>query len=165
MKIIDNNGRLFGKISIIDVAVVLLVAVLAVALNHKAQLPQTSTNTENTPITFQLWVRNQRPEILDAIHVNDGLYDPDRSTGGSLGQIREIQVSDGTQQGEMSDGTVAQLPCEGRVDLLITVDGSGLVENGSFILNRVYELGVNASRTMNTKYATFTATVVDIRQG
>lgn len=165
MKIMDNNGRLFGKISIIDVAVVLLVAALAVALNHKAQLPQTSTNVENAPITFQIWVRNQRPEILNAIHEGDSLYDPDRSTGGSLGQITQIQVSDGTQQGELVDGSVVQAPCEERVDLLITLEGSGLVENGSFILNRVYELGVNASRTMNTKYATFTATVVDIREG
>ena len=30
MKIIDNNGRLFGKISVIDVLVVLVVAVLQV---------------------------------------------------------------------------------------------------------------------------------------
>ena len=31
MKIIDKNGRLFGKISIIDVLVVLMVAILAAA--------------------------------------------------------------------------------------------------------------------------------------
>ena len=43
MKVIDKNGRLFGKVSIIDVVVVLLVIVLAVALRYKAQLPQTGT--------------------------------------------------------------------------------------------------------------------------
>ena len=32
MKIIDNNGRLFGTISVIDVIVILIVAVMAVAL-------------------------------------------------------------------------------------------------------------------------------------
>ena len=86
MKLIDKNGRLFGKISVIDVVVVLLVVILAVALRYKAQLPQTSTGTVDPQITFTLWVRNQRPEILDAIHIGDGLYDPERSTGGSLGR-------------------------------------------------------------------------------
>ena len=57
MKLIDKNGRLFGKISVIDVVVVLLVVILAVALRHKAQLPQTSTGTVDPQITFTLWVR------------------------------------------------------------------------------------------------------------
>ena len=154
MKLIDKNGRLFGKISVIDVVVVLLVVILAVALRHKAQLPQTSTGTVDPQITFTLWVRNQRPEILDAIHIGDGLYDPERST--------DIQVSEGTLQSDLKNGTIVQLPCDDRVDLMITLEGSGLVDNGRFILNRVYELGVNASRTLNTKYASFVASVVEI---
>ena len=36
MKIIDGNGRLFGKISVIDVLVILVVAVLAAALYFKS---------------------------------------------------------------------------------------------------------------------------------
>ena len=54
MKVIDKNGRLFGKISVIDVVVLLLVIVLAVALRHKAQLPQTGTTVPETPITIQV---------------------------------------------------------------------------------------------------------------
>ena len=162
MKIIDKNGRLFGKVSIIDVVVVLLVIVLAVALRHKAQLPQTGTTVAETPITIQVWARNLRPEIVESIHIGDGLYDPDRTTGGAIGRVTDIQVSEGTVQGELMNGEIVQLPCEGRVDLIITLEGKGLVENGRFLLNRVYELGVNASRTLNTKYASFVGTVVDL---
>ena len=162
MKVIDKNGRLFGKVSIIDVIVVLLVIVLAAALQHKAQLPQTGTTVTETPITIQIWARNLRPEIVDSIHIGDGLYDPDRTTGGSIARITDIAVSEGTVQGELQNGEIAQLPCKGRVDLLITLEGKGLVENGRYLLNRVYELGVNANRTLNTKYASFVATVVDI---
>ena len=55
MKIIDKNGRLFGKVSVIDVVVLLLVIVLAVALRHKAQLPQTGTKPYQTSISYLLW--------------------------------------------------------------------------------------------------------------
>ena len=99
MKVIDKNGRLFGKVSIIEVVVVLLVIVLAVALRHKAQLPQTGTTVAETPITIQVWARNLRPEIVDSIHIGDGLYDPDRTTGGAIGRVTDIQVSEGTGSG------------------------------------------------------------------
>ena len=39
MKILDRDGRLFGKISIIDVIVILVVAVLALAIYVKTQMP------------------------------------------------------------------------------------------------------------------------------
>ena len=49
------------------------------------------------------------------------------------------------------------------VDMLITVEGTGLVsESGRYTLNRVYELGVNSSRTFCTKYAEFIGTVTEI---
>ena len=41
MTIMDRNGRLFGKISIIDVIVVLAVVVLAAALYVKTHQPET----------------------------------------------------------------------------------------------------------------------------
>ena len=47
--------------------------------------------------------------------------------------------------------------------MLITVEGTGLVsESGRYTLNRVYELGVNSSRTFCTKYAEFIGTVTEI---
>ena len=52
---------------------------------------------------------------------------------------------------------------EDGVDMLITVEGTGLVsESGRYTLNRVYELGVNSSRTFCTKYAEFIGTVTEI---
>ena len=44
MKLMDKNGRLFGKISVIDVVVVLVVLVMAAALHVKnTSLSHTST--------------------------------------------------------------------------------------------------------------------------
>ena len=43
MKVIDNNGRLFGKISLIDVLAVLVVLALGAALYVKSNQPHTGT--------------------------------------------------------------------------------------------------------------------------
>ena len=53
MKILDRDGRLFGKISIIDVIVILVVAVLALAIYVKGQMPQTGASVTTTPVVYQ----------------------------------------------------------------------------------------------------------------
>jgi hypothetical protein len=163
MKIIDRNGRLFGKISVIDLLVILVVAVMAVALyvknNHKEI---TSTSTPNTTITYQILVRGIRTYVSDAVQVGDNLYEQDYTTGGSIGKITAIEVLPGDRLAEFDDGTVELAPVEDSVNLLITVEGEGIISDGRYLLNRIYDLGVNSSRNYTTRYAQFTGTVSSI---
>ena len=51
-KIVDERGRLFGRISVIDFIVIAVVIVLAVAAYYKYHaLDATSKSAGNTPIT------------------------------------------------------------------------------------------------------------------
>ena len=160
MKIMDRNGRLFGKISIIDVLVILVVVVMAVALNVKNNQNEiTSTATANSTITYQVMVRGVRSYVADAIQIGDHLYEDGRTTGGSLGEIKAIDVMPGDKQAELRDGTIQMVPVEDSVNLLLTLEGEGIITDGRYLLNRVYDLGVNASRTFNTKYAQFSGVV------
>ena len=59
----------------------------------------------------------------------------------------------------LTDGTAALLEAEDTVDLLITVEGWGLITGKSYSINRIYDLGVNSSRGYQTSRASFTGTV------
>ena len=61
-----------------------------------------------------------------------------------------------------TDGTMGRAPVEDGVNLLLTIQGEGLVNDKGYSLNRVYDLGVNAARTYYTKYAEFDITVTNI---
>ena len=159
-KIIDRNGRLFGFISVIDLLVIVVVAVMGFALYTKnTQMAITSPNTADQTITYQILASGIRTYVAEAVREGDQLFDPDRSSGGTLGTITDIQLMPGTKLAEFDDGTVAAATVEDGVDMLITVEGTGLVSD---TLNRVYELGVNSSRTFCTKYAEFIGTVTEI---
>lgn len=163
MKIIDRNGRLFGKISIIDVIVILAVLVAVLAIYVKTHKPQTGSNVDTTTIVYQMQVDNMPEYMLQAIQKGDQIYDKERSTGGSLGTITDIQVSDGTYEAKLSDGTYEVVPAENHYNLLLTIQGEGLIdENGNYLLNRVYNLGVNSSREFNNKYGLFLGRIVSI---
>lgn len=164
MKIIDRDGRLFGKISIVDVIVLLVVAAMVAAVYVKTHKPQTGSNVGTTTVVYQMELENQPEYMLDAIQVGDQMFDKERSTGGSLGTITDIQVSGGTYEGKLNDGTVAMLPAEDCYNILLTIEGEALIEgNGSVMLNRIYSLGVNSNRNFNTKYADFVGTIVDLQ--
>lgn len=163
MKIMDRNGRLFGKISIVDVVVILVVLVMGAAIYYKTHQPQTGTKVTTTKIVYEMQLQNQPQYVVDAIKAGDQMYDKDRSTGGSLGEILDIQVTPGTKQAELDDGTVAMVPCEGYYDVLLTLQAEALIESdGNYAVNRIYDLGVNSTRNFNTKYASFVGTIASI---
>lgn len=165
MKIIDRNGRLFGRISVIDIVVAAVVLVLVTALYTKSDRREIiSATTSNIPITYQLRVTGVRTYIADAIREGDQVYTQDQTeTGDSLGKITAVEVSPGQRLVEFSDGTVVKnVPIEDSVNLLITVEGEGIVTGRSYMLNRNYPLSVNMSRNLCTRYAQFTGVVTAI---
>jgi len=163
MKIIDRNGRLFGKVSILDVLAVLLVIVLAAALSFKEEQTHTGASDTLTPITFQVTAMGLRDYVGDAIQVGDPFYDQDRASGGPLGTITAVEILPGTKQAELNDGSLAIVPAEGCVNAVITVEGQGVLSGDRYLINRIYELGVNASRSFYTPYALFVGSVTDIQ--
>ena len=165
MKIIDRNGRLFGKISIIDVVVILVVAILAAALGFKNSQTHTSTTSSNIPITFQLRVNGEHDYVAAAVRVGDKLYDQENSSGGPLGTITNIETLPGTKVATFNDGTMGLAPVENGVTLVLTVEGSGVISNNRYLINRVYNLGVNTTRNYYTPYAQFTGTIASITTG
>lgn len=162
-KILDQNGRLFGLISLIDVLVIAVVIVLAVALNVKSKIPTSATNPANTTtITFQAMAEAVPDYVAQAIQVGDKVYDKDQSTGGAIGEITSVELFPASKNEELSNGTAATVAAEERYNVLVTVQGSGLVENGRYAVNRIYEVGVNASRNLYTKYALFKASMIAV---
>ena len=166
MKIIDRNGRLFGKISVIDVLVIGVVLVMAAALYFKSNQTHTGGTISEQVITFQVRAQGVDDFVADDILVGDSLYDKNYNSGSQgLGEITEVVVerTPGTKLADkLTDGTAALLEADNTVDLLITVKGRGLITDGRYSINRVYDLGINSSRNYWTKRAEFAGTVCEI---
>ena len=163
MKLIDENGRLFGKISVIDVVVVAVVAALAGALYLKTNtLTHTSTSVQDPIIHYQVLAEAVPDFVEGQVQIGDLFFDEDRGSSGCLGTVVAVEVFPGERLTDFSDGTVVKAPVEDTINLLITVEGEGLIDEGRYVLNRVYDLGVNSARNFCTQYVRMTGTVVKI---
>ncbi|MFI3251367.1 MAG: DUF4330 domain-containing protein [Eubacteriales bacterium] len=156
MKLLDQNGRLFGKISIIDLIVVLAVVILCIAFYVKNNvLTVTSSAQNNVGITVVMVAELVPNYLVDAVQIGDYVYDELNTTGGPIGVITDIEYFEAGQYRELYDGSYAKVTGEDEQNFRITIEGTGIYQNGRYIMNRTFEIGANASRYFQSKYARF----------
>lgn len=130
---IDNKGKLFGKISIVDIIIVLAFAVAVAGFAYKL----TSGNTKvavraDTPIAMELKMEQVRQYSVDAVRIGDKVYE---EHGDLLGTIVASHVEQSRRPGDNGDGTVTYAPMENRYDLYIEIEAVGRVNDGTYYIN------------------------------
>jgi len=161
-KLIDENGRLFGLVSVIDVAVIAVVAVLAVALYTKdTAMPIASAADPMQPIRYVVSISNMPGGRLDSLRVEDAIYD--RETGNPMGTIKDIQVEDCVISMLKADGTYVMAPIEDRYNVTLSVEARAMVdERGHYYVNRSNIVGVGWSMDFYTKTSLFGGTIMEM---
>lgn len=162
-KIIDEHGRVFGKVSIIDFFVILIVIVIGAALYVKFNvLDATNKTAASDTITYTVTIYGVRGYTADAIETGDILYD---KNGGAnpVGTVTDVQKADAKKASEKADGTIVMGDYMGRYDVTLTVTANGTKNDGRCLVNKIYELNVNSVRTFKTKFCTFEAAITEIK--
>jgi len=163
-RIIDENGRLFGKISVIDILFILVVIAVCAAFYTKFNvLDVTNKAADTVPVTYKVTVYGVRDYTVQALKVGDLLYDNDNSGGQPIGAITKIDVQDAVRPVELDNGVIVTGPVEGCFDVTLTVRAEGIVSStGRYLVNRTYDINVNSERIFSTKYAIFTGTITGV---
>lgn len=162
-KIIDEHGRVFGKISIIDFFVILIVLVIGAALYVKFNvLDVTSKTTASETITYTVRINGVRGYAADAIKAGDILYQKTGS-GNPIGTVTLVEKTDAKKTSEKADGTIVMGNYIGCYDVTLTVTANGTKSGGRYFVNKTYELNANSVRSLITKFCTFDATITEIK--
>ena len=150
-KIIDGSGRLFGRVSVIDIFVVIVAAVLVIAAYAKFNvLDNPLTVTGTVEVTYTVRIPAVRMTTADLMHVGDRMYSIE--TGANVGTIKNIEVTDAYEVDSLVDGSFAEARIEERYDVLLTVAAQCSHSNGRYYADRSYELNANSENRMYTKY-------------
>ena len=159
-KIIDENGRLFGKISFIDIVVLIAVIAVVLAFVLKPEVMVSSTgSTATTPVEYVLIAKNVRKTVSDMFAEGDIVY---TEGGVAIGKIVAVEDSIAKEASQLVDGTYVEGSIESKVDAYITVLADCSHSNGRYYANRTYELFANQNNKYLTKYITFPATLKEI---
>lgn len=140
--IINNKGKLFGKSSIIDIIIVLIIIVGVIGAVYKY-----SKSDTGNPIFTKLddiQIKFYQAELPDYVAKAVKIGDPARESlqGTSFGTVSDIEVGEAVIWVGAENGQFVRITKEGYASVTITMDVKGqITENGVTIDKANYRIG------------------------
>ncbi len=163
-KILDEKGRLFGVINIVDVIVIILAIVIVCGVYVKfSKNEKTSTSAANLQaVEYQLEIKSIRSGTAGSFRSGDLIFDKENDV--ELGTVTNVQISDATLPKPLADGTYVVGNVEGRYDVILTIEGNCQIINGRYYINKSDEISVGHDKRTYTKYCEVAGRVIDIEK-
>ena len=118
-KIIDSKGKLFGKLNIIDLLIIIVVLILALSATKKLDETAAKKNTDKT-IVYTVKIQQVRQATVDALYKEtEGIIDFE--TKKAIGDIVDIEVSKAIEPLELVDGSYTTAQYENKFDMNVTM--------------------------------------------
>lgn len=136
---IDNKGRLFGKVSIVDILIVLVVVIAAAGIGYKFK---SSPLLKQDKLEVVLFIEEAPEYTAPAIKVGDTIREV--AKGGTLGTVTDIVVGDSIAYAANDQGQYVKSSKEGYKSIKITASALGTFSsNGVKFNNADYYIGSN----------------------
>jgi hypothetical protein len=137
---IDKKGRLFGKVSLVDLfAVVVIAAVFFVVYLYAGGRGRLELS-EAQPVTITFY----HPALQDfiAYHLTADVPVMDDDAGTYMGQVSAITLGESIHFSPNRQGQMIQTAIQGRYAVYIQTRVQGQLHNGAVVLNgTVYAIG------------------------
>lgn len=124
MKIINEKGKLFGVVNIVDLLVLLAVIVVAAGVGYKLFAPQIADATaKQVPMTAIVRVRGATPFLVAEVQRNDQVGKQIVSGSSyTAATITDVKVEDYIQQIQTADGRIVDALDPSKKDIIFTIE-------------------------------------------
>lgn len=160
--ILDKKGKLFGKINLVDISVILIIIIAVAATYFKFNLSAHSDVTRSdAEVIVTLRATGVRDFTVDAYEVGDKVYDDE--SGKYVGEIVEKTTTEAKDHLTKTDGTVSEQLLPERSNLIIKVKSSALVREDGVVLESGKQVYLNQENVYCTQTAQTQFETVEIQ--
>jgi len=159
MKLIDDKGRLFGLINIIDLLILLLIIAVVGRYAWKSQA-QKPSGVQAQTIEVVLLVKDVRDATVNAIKEGDIVRETKSNV--VLGKITNIEVKPADTLVNTADGKVVNYPNPILKDIYVTVRGTGTAGENAIVLGNS-EIRIGTTLAFKTNIYAVVSTVMGIK--
>ena len=135
----DKNGKIGGKVSIIDILVVVLVVAVIVGIVARYGSSVTGAVKSNKQFEYVLKVESVRQYTV-------------KKSEKDLGEIVDVQVENATLQSTTASGELKNPELPGRYTCYVTIRATGKESDDNYILEDSTELSVGRNVDLYSKY-------------
>ena len=163
MKLIDENGKIGSKVSIVDLFALFLVLACIAAVGLKMQAVKTVKGGD-VAIEYKVRVENVRKMSVDAMRQSigeDGAIDIESKY--ELGKIVDVKAQPARVLVQTNDGKISLAEYDDRYDVYLTLEAEGRETEDGYYTHSGRQLSVGATVGIKAKYSQFYAEITEVK--
>lgn len=138
--IIDGKGKLFGKINIIDLLIVVVIVFAVGVLGYKFLAPSTGGNSTSGVCEMKFYIEEVSDFVADKIDIGEKLMDEGKNI--DLGVITNVEFGDAVSYGTNQDGVWVTSSREGYKSMILTGEVNATkFDHGAIVGSSKYYVG------------------------
>ncbi len=159
--IINKEGKLFGKISVVDILVVLAIVVAAFGVYTRFFVGNAKVETASSHIEYKMKIKEIRIGSVEALENYKGaMYDTD--TKEYLGDIVAVEYTEAKKAVETQRGRLTETAVPERYDCTITVRLDGKINDSGYYTSTNQVLAAGSSFLFEAKAVKTTGRISEI---
>lgn len=158
---IDKNGKLFSKISIIDILIILAVILCIAGAFIRFSGLLGNNNTTSVDFEYVMRIQQIREESADALLKKGEVYS-NLSDGAYMGTIIAAEKRPNDDYAELYDGSIVKTSAKDRYDVYITVSVSGKQTPTALYTSDGKRIEVGSLEYIATKWVAAEAEIVSM---
>ena len=158
--ILDKNGKIGGKISIIDIAVILVILLVAAGIFARYGSRVTKAVQSQEEFRYVLKIESVRQYTVDALNKKGAVTD--KRSEKYLGDIVDVQVEGATRESVTADGKVTYAAVPDYYTCYVTIDAHGKESDENYVLDDTTELSVGRIIDFYSKYVKTSGMIMSV---
>lgn len=156
----DKNGKIGGKISIIDIGVIVLIFAAAIGLVIRFTSGTTTAVTSNETFRYVVKVNMVREYTVNALQKRG--ITTDKKAEMVLGEIKDVKVEDSKIQSTTASGKIEWSNLPDKYTCYVTIEAEGRESEDGYILDDTTELSVGRSVDIITKNVKTSGEIISV---
>lgn len=158
--ILDKNGKIGGKFSIIDAGVILIVLIVIIGIFVRFGSNMTTAVKSDKLFEYKVEVTGVRKYTIDALNKKGKITD--KNSVMDLGDITDVEIVPTIFQSTTATGEIITTDLPGRYTCLVTIRARGKESDDSYIMNDSTELSVGRTVDIYSKYVKTSGEIVSV---
>lgn len=146
-----KDGKLFGKVSVIDIAAILILILLAVGVLVKFSGNQNVQVASGEALQCTVQVKNVRDFTVEALKKGGPVFD--KTTKEYIGEITDVTSEPGTTMLLLTDGTYREVQTGDRYNAYVTIAFTGKAGDNGYYTATNKQMCTGSSIALNAKYS------------
>lgn len=158
---IDNKGKLFGKINIVDFfVIVIIIAAIGLTFFKFSLSKHSDAASSDAKAEYTFKITSLRDFTVKEINVGEKIYDSE--TGKCIGTIKDVEVKDAYEYFTKTNGEIVYKKLPERYNIELLVETDVVINEKGISVNGVRSLHKNQNIVIYTQKIQTEGQVIEV---